>query len=379
LHAGTNPFTFLAFEEAGRRVSENGGASSGKGGGERRTLYCVIPADLAQKLHDLLRRHWRDDPSITVIVERRGSERRGPDRRDAAEALGPERDANRRTIRNARGRRVADRRALSVQMECPALPRRARAHADRLLFVERFEPSEQALLDIDSDRLVISAQQGDPSAMGELYLRYFDRVYGYTRMALRDPHEAEDVAQQVFANVMQAISRYEVRPGAPFRAWLFRVARNALLDVVRERKRMFVQDPEQIHFKRDAEAREEAETMLTWLSDVDLSFFVERLPAAQREVLVLRYMLDMGTNEIAAVVARTPKAVSRLQERAIKTLEQRLVAIGRKPLRRQRTPMWVRLKPAPVASARRFALASMIRPAAVTGERGFGGRRSSQG
>ena len=361
-------FTLKAFEEAGGLVP--GSAGEGHGGeSDARRIYCVVPRDLAAKLHEHLRRQWRDDPSLTVIVERRGDERRADDRRQAPlEAPRQER----RTVRNLTGRRVADRRALTVlTLERPAMPRRAKAHADRLVFIERFEPTEQTQLDIDSDRLVIAAQQGDKPAVGELYMRYFDRVYGYTRMALRDPHEAEDVTQQVFANVIQAIPGYEVRPGMPFRAWLFRVARNALLDVVRQRRRTSVEDPEQIHYRCDAGAREETETMLTWLSDTDLSIFVERLPVAQREALILRFMLDMGTDEIAAVLERTPKAVRRLQERAIKTLEERLIAIGRKPLRRSRTPMWVRLKPAPVASARRFALAGMIRPAAVTGERAF--------
>jgi RNA polymerase sigma-70 factor (ECF subfamily) len=368
LRQSANIFSLTAFEEAGGDMAESADEMTGKAG-VRHTLYCVIPSALAPKLHDLLRRHWRDDSSVTVLVERRGSERRGPDRREATPML--DETPDRRQVRSAHGRRVADRRAAWLSGETPALPRRARPYADSLAFVTRVEPSEQTQLDIDSDRLVIAAQRGDGEAMGELYMRYFDRVYGYTRMALRDSYEAEDVTQQVFANVMQAISRYEVRAEMPFRYWLFRVARNALLDAVRDRSRAFVEDPERIHFRRDAEAREEAESMLTWLSDVDLSIFVERLPEAQREVLVLRYMLDMATRDIAIVVGRTPKAVSRLQERALKTLEQRLVAIGRKPLRRQRTPMWVRLKPAPVASARRFALASMIRPAAVTGERAF--------
>src|SRR5207248_3130499 len=42
----------------------------------RRTVYCVIPRELAVELHDELREHWRDDPGVFVVVERRGAERR---------------------------------------------------------------------------------------------------------------------------------------------------------------------------------------------------------------------------------------------------------------------------------------------------------------
>jgi RNA polymerase sigma-70 factor (ECF subfamily) len=181
-------------------------------------------------------------------------------------------------------------------------------------------------------------------------------VYAYARVALRDTHEAEDVTQLVFMRVLQAIGGYEVRPGKPFRAWLFRIARNAVLDTLRTRQRLEVEDPAQLDIRRDAEAAEKASATLSWLSESDVAFLVERLPEAQREVLVLRYMLDLSTDQTAAVMDRSTKAVRQLQSRALRTLEQRLTALGRRSRTTRRAPMLVRLRPHPVLAARRFVL-----------------------
>src|SRR5438046_781536 len=119
----------------------------GRGSGEERMgdttrrVYCVVPWELAGKLHDQLREHFRTDATVEVVVERRAADRRrSPDRRATGEiALGEER----RKIRNAAGRRVGERRAPVAETETPTLPRSARKYADQVVFVERLEPSDQ--------------------------------------------------------------------------------------------------------------------------------------------------------------------------------------------------------------------------------------------
>ena len=334
---------------------------------QHRVLYCVIPRDLAPKLHECLRRHWRDERDIQVVVEQRSASRRRGERRNRSEGPPVE---DRRTIMNPDGRRVSDRRAATLTVDAPPLPRRARAFASRLVFIERFEPDAQSLADAATDRLIVQLQSGDKAAMSELYLRYFDSVYAYARIALRDPHEAEDTTQQVFANVLHALPRYEVRRAVPFRAWLFRIARNVMIDALRRRARLEPSDPERIGWRRERAAPDEADNVLSWITDSDLGIFIERLPTAQREVLVLRYMLDLKSEEIAGVVGRTPKAVRGLQARALKTLEERLVAIGRGPVATRRAPMLMtRLRQVPVMSARRFALANSLTPGGLSHRR----------
>ena len=328
-------------------------------------LYCVIPRELADKLFEPLREHFHEQPGIEVVVDRRVDERRsvGPRRTLAAEPA--ERTAaERRRVRSVSGRRVDDRRGFTaVASAIPPLPKKARRHAAQLVFMERIEPSGEQMRDADSKRLVVRYQQGDDSVFAELYLRYFNSVYAYARVALSDHHEAEDVTQQVFMRALGALGRYELRPNVPFRSWLFSIARNLVVTTVTGRGSVILDSPEQIDTLREQEpedAREVADT-LGWLTDREVAFFVERLPLAQRQALVLRFMLDLPSHEIARILGRSPTGVRKLQSRALKSLEARLTAVGRRSPRCGPTPTRRRLKPLPVMRERRFALVSSHR------------------
>ena len=291
-------------------------------------VYCVVPRDLAPKLHELLRRHFASDPGVEVVVERRGADRRSEaDRRDEVLAGVPDR----RRIRNLEGRRIGERRAAVVPVTVPRLPRKARLYADRLWFVERLVPSEKHSEDVDTARLVTRLQAGDKEIFGDLYLRYFDRVYCYLRVGLQDTHEAEDLAQQVFISALEALPSYERRV-QPFRSWLFTIARNRLLDHLRTYRRVEPEDPGEIDRRRGAYSEEASVRALQWMSDSEVLLFVERLPPAQRQVVVLRYMMDFTTAEIAEVLDRSPEAIRQIQHRALAYLQERLSAIGREPM-----------------------------------------------
>jgi RNA polymerase sigma-70 factor (ECF subfamily) len=244
-----------------------------------------------------------------------------------------------------------------VDAPVPPLPRRARAHAAELVFIERLEPASDHSEDLDTARLVVRIQGGDKDAFADLYMRYFDRVYVYMRTALNDAHEAEDATQQIFIRVLEALPRYE-RRGQPFRSWLFRIVRNYTVDQMRKTGRVQLADAEEID--RMNEVEDEGESVaaeLEWITDRELVMFVERLPLAQRQVLLLRYMLDMSTHEIARVLDRSNDDVRLLQSRALRFLRARLVALGRTPTGREgRVPAFRRFRQVPVLRSRRYAL-----------------------
>lgn len=337
-----------------RRGSRSG---SGNGidadGAARRTVYyIVIPGRLARKLHDRLRGHFAGDESVAIVVETRRTDRRRRERR-ADEGEPPEGE-DRRRIRNVRGRRIAERRAPVVRVDPPALPAFARRYADDILVLERVRPAAQHERDVETARLVARAQAGDAAAMPELYLQHFDAVYSYLRVALRDEHEAEDATQEVFLKALQALPRYELRSGVPFRAWLFRITRNELISRVRKAKWVQCEEPERIARRTDA-VSSGVGGLLESISNADLMILLERLPLPQRQVIALRFMLDLSTEEMCTVLDRSPEAVRQLEYRARRSLEDRLDALRRRGERR-RNAMVMRVRPATVLRARRFAL-----------------------
>jgi RNA polymerase sigma factor (sigma-70 family) len=314
--------------------------------------YCVIPRKLAPKLHDLLRGHFGAEGRFEVVVESRSVARRsGQERRRADRSVSEER----RRIRGLSGRRIDDRRAATVLVDLPSLPRRARSYADQLTFLERLGPSAQHLEDADTARLVNRIQAGEQDAFVILYQRYFDRVYSYLRLLLRSPHEAEDAAQQVFLNVLGGLKAYE-RRDQPFRAWLFIVVRNLARNYLAKTGRVDLIDPAELDRRLDTHDHASDPAALVWLSDKELTFLIERLPLPQRQVLMLRYMLDFSPAEIAAVLGRSANDVRVLQHRALQFLKQRLTALDKNWELGTQRPMISRVREAKVLRARRFAL-----------------------
>jgi RNA polymerase sigma-70 factor (ECF subfamily) len=339
---------------------ERRSASGGGNGDARRTVYyIVIPVGLARELHDRLRRWFAGDDSVAIVVETRRTDRRRRDRRAAEDEPPPAGD--RRRIRNLRGRRIAERRAPVVRVHPPVLPDFARPYAHELLVLERVRATDQHEQDVETARLVARAQAGDREAMPELYLRFFDAVYSYLRVALRDEHEAEDATQEVFLKAMQALPRYELRAKVPFRAWLFRIARNELISRVRKSKWVEVEEPERITRRTDATSVATTE-MLQCVSNADLMMLLERLPIAQRQVIALRFMLDLSTEEMGAVLDKSPEAVRQLEYRARRSLENRLATLRARggDCRADRHAMRARLRPLPVTRARKLALLTPI-------------------
>jgi len=284
-------------------------------------VYCVVPPELAAELHDALRENFRGDSSVSVVVDlRRGSRRAREDRRRAAEPRTLA--ADRRRIRGPDGRRVGDRRATTDVVTKPEMPPEAAAYADRLIFVERIEPTDQEALDMDTKRLVTRFQAGEESVFEEIYLRHFGSVYGYAHAAVRNGHDAEDVTQQVFIRALQGLPGYELRE-ASFRAWLLRIARNLVLDSLRLSKRLLVEDPADVGSRQEALGAEQR-LDLDWLSEREVINQMELLPRPQREVIVLRYLLDLPYGEIARLTHGTPQAARHLHTRAIRVLQGRL-------------------------------------------------------
>lgn len=298
-------------------------------------VYCVVPSDLAPVVHETLRAHWREEPGVVVVRDRRCGERR--------------------TVRGRGGRRLGERRGTAPSVAAPPLPRAVRRYAGDLEFSQCVQTQARQEEDLDSDRLVVRFQRGDVSAFDGLYRRYFDRVYAYARVALRDDHEAEDVAQQVFGNVIQALPRYEVRADSSFRAWLFRITRNVVLRTLQRTGRFSCQEPAELD-RRLESPTPDPPFSLEWLSDKDLAMLVERLPLGQRQVILLRYVFEFTTDDIAQALERTPVAIRMLEHRAMRGLEARLAALRGVTRDVERSPMLMRHRPLPVTMGRRFSL-----------------------
>jgi RNA polymerase sigma-70 factor, ECF subfamily len=172
-----------------------------------------------------------------------------------------------------------------------------------------------------TERLVhaaaVRAKDGDSDALRFLYLRYADNVYGYICSIVRDEHEAEDVTQHVFAKLTTALRRYEPRV-VPFSAWILRVAHNAAIDHVRTRRPVPCEEVRPRDVADDATGRKRF---------ADLRLALAALPAEQRDVIMLRFLVGLSPSEVAERLGRSEDAVHGLQHRGRRRLRREMQRI----------------------------------------------------
>jgi RNA polymerase sigma-70 factor (ECF subfamily) len=166
----------------------------------------------------------------------------------------------------------------------------------------------------EEERLLVEAAQRDRRRFAELYARHFHRVYAYVSRRVEDREEAEDITADVFHQALAKLPQFEWR-GAPFSAWLFRIAGNAITDRWKEAARKPRGPlPEDVE---DSNARDAEQCAL-------LFQLVENLPADQRRVVYLRFTEQKSIREIAQDMKRTEGAVKQLQFRALEKLRAQM-------------------------------------------------------
>ena len=173
--------------------------------------------------------------------------------------------------------------------------------------------------------LVDRARDGDPEAFGQLYDRFQPEIVRYLAHRVGDPDIAEDLAQQVFMKAWQAIPRYEAR-GVPFKAWLYRMAHNQMVDHFRTRKQ--TTDLDGIDVPEEAEA----ETLvLAAEMSAALGQALGRLSEDHRQVLTLRFLMEKSAKEIGEIMGRKEVTVRGLQMRALQALRREIEETGGLP------------------------------------------------
>ena len=173
------------------------------------------------------------------------------------------------------------------------------------------------------DEQLAAARRGDGAAFEALYRAMARRVYAF--VAARGAADPEGTVNDVFLRVFRNLDRFEGGT-EQFQAWVFAIARNALVDENRRRnRRVAEQQLEAVDQGVDGNVEDEAVDELTahWaIRQLDV------LTAEQREVLLLRVVADLSLESVAELLGRPVGAVKSMQRRALRTLARHLSATG---------------------------------------------------
>ncbi len=200
---------------------------------------------------------------------------------------------------------------------------------------------EQPVIIEETDEVLVQRAKVEPAAFGMLYERHLSAIYNYIYRRTGNSAEAEDLTAKTFFSALRHIDSYQSR-GAPFSAWLFRIAHNLVANWYRDtqRRRTVVLEaaepllgPAPEEPTRIAEKTEEREKLMA---------AVRRLSDDRQKLLVLKFTSDLSNAEIGAIMGRSEGAVKALLHRTLEALRKMLADMDRPPEQRQAPPGWMR-------------------------------------
>jgi RNA polymerase sigma-70 factor (ECF subfamily) len=163
--------------------------------------------------------------------------------------------------------------------------------------------------------LIARAKSGDAHAFGLLYEANFPAIYRFVYFRTFDEQVAEDIASQVFLRAWEKLESYQVR-GSPLVAWLYTIARNAVVAHYRSAKpTVALEEAGPLPETGTLEERVDLKLDLAALREA-----LQQLTNEQREVLTLKFIDGLSTHEAAAQLGKDEGAVRALQMRGLQAL-----------------------------------------------------------
>jgi len=180
------------------------------------------------------------------------------------------------------------------------------------------------------ERRLVEAAQSDPARFAELYERYFEVVYAYISRRVNDRGEVEDLTADVFRKALGSLSRFKWT-GAPFAAWLFRIASNLIADRAKRKTRegnATIDEAESTRSLRNPKSSKQIQQLDLEECERRARVFklVEGLAEDQRRVVVMRFAEEKSIRAIAEEMGRSEGAIKQLQFRALEHLRAKLAS-----------------------------------------------------
>jgi RNA polymerase sigma-70 factor, ECF subfamily len=179
-------------------------------------------------------------------------------------------------------------------------------------------------LDVLEDaELVDLAKGGDAEAFGELYERYAPKIFRFVYASLNNRWDAEDVTEEVFIRAWRSLDSYN-KTGVPFSAFIYRIARNIMIDEYRGQKGVQPEVSIEEHIGLD-DGHDPTNRIEQNLENIQLLHAVQQLRKEYQEIIILRFMSELSAEEIAEITGQSIGSIRVLQHRALNALKKLLM------------------------------------------------------
>jgi len=188
--------------------------------------------------------------------------------------------------------------------------------------------SEENNLTLDEEKKLVEAAKIDRNAFSTLYEIYFSRIYNYIFRRVSDPDLADDLTSQVFMKVLENIQKFEWR-GAPFIAWIYRIAFNVIASNYRKNKHLSGVDLEDVKFLIvDKEAsplenlKEQEDLREDQVQYKEIKNALHKLKSKYADIIALKFLEEKSNSEIAQILNISEGNIRIRLFRALKKLKK---------------------------------------------------------
>ena len=175
-----------------------------------------------------------------------------------------------------------------------------------------------------TEKLILAAQNGDMDAFGSLYDMYLPRIYRYCIARVRNAAESEDLSEEIFIKALTNLHKFNWNNALggtnPFIAWLFRIAHNHVISFTRKlsNKTPTTELGEWI----PDQTLSTSQQVESQISNDEVFTFVQKLPSAQRDVIMMRFSAGLSIAETAAALDKNESNIKVLQHKGVTTLKK---------------------------------------------------------
>lgn len=174
----------------------------------------------------------------------------------------------------------------------------------------------------NKEKKLVKKAKKDPKKFAPLYNFYFSKIYRYTAYRIGHQKDTEDLVSEIFEKALRNLNKFQWQKGAGFGSWLFRIARNTIIDYYKSKEKRKLIDLEDVPEIASQDILPDDKIRKKELFQ-KMQTLVNSLPPRQSEVVTLRFFGERRNKEIAQILKISEKTVASNLCRALKTLHQK--------------------------------------------------------
>jgi len=185
-------------------------------------------------------------------------------------------------------------------------------------------------MDLDAERDLVRQAQKDPDAFGDLYDRYYPKIFGYVLRRTANVEVAQDITSETFFEALRKLWQFRWR-GVSFSSWLYKIATNEINQYFRKaerRKSVSLEELQEQGFEPvsshdpESEVADAQEKLREYEGFLEIQERIVQLPAKYQEVITLRFFEQKQIREIAEILGKKEGTIKSLIHRAVERLRE---------------------------------------------------------